>query len=345
MGELRKDPITREWVNIVVERAKRPSDFYHQEESRFVRISDHSRCPFCPGNESQTEAALLEYPADEARTRWLLRVVPNKFPAFHGESDARRTAHGVYFTAAAVGAHEVVIETPEHGKSLARLDLFQVNLVLSAWRERYLALRRDARIKYILIFRNHGGVAGASIDHAHSQIIGTPIIPQMALTKIRGLERFEREHGRCIYCDIIEQEQRDGQRIVTQNRSFIAFAPFASRHPFEIWILPFRRDAHFVNISRDEQRDLAAILKETLLRLDLCLSDPPYNLMLLTTDFSDQFHWHIEIIPRLSIAAGFELGTGIFCNVTAPEQAAQFLREVVVSTSSLETRHLVMRRN
>jgi len=340
MGELRRDPITREWVNIVVERAKRPSDFHHREESCFVRTSDHARCPFCAGNESQTEAALLEYPADETRTHWLLRVVPNKFPAFYGKGDARSTAHGVYFTAPAVGAHEVVIETPEHGKSLARLDLSQVNLVLSAWRERYLALRRDARIKYILIFRNHGRVAGASIDHAHSQIIGAPIIPQVALTKIRGLERFEREHGRCIYCDIIEQEQRDAQHIVTQNRSFVAFAPFASRHPFEVWILPLRRNAHFVNISRDEQRDLAAILKETLLRLDLCLSDPPYNLMLLTTDFSDQFHWHIEIIPRLSIAAGFELGTGIFFNVSAPEQAAQFLREVEVGAVAL--RHAIL---
>jgi UDPglucose--hexose-1-phosphate uridylyltransferase len=330
MAELRKDLITGEWVNIVVERAKRPSEFHHRKESRAVR-GEHSQCPFCPGNEVQTGASLLEYPGAADGEPWSVRVVPNKFPAFHGAGDAERVQHGINLAAPAVGAHEVVIETPEHGKSLARLELPQVERVLAAYRERYLALREDPRLEYTLVFRNHGKVAGASIEHAHSQIIGTPIIPQLAHTRIRGIERYQQEHGRCVYCDIIEQEQEDARRIVAQNASFIAFAPFASRHPFEIWILPMERKAHFVDISPGELRDLAAILKETLLRLELCLGDPPYNFMLLTTDFSEVFHWHIEIVPRLSIAAGFELGTGIYLNVVAPEQAAQFLRDVTIT--------------
>lgn len=325
MAELRRDPITREWVNIATERGKRPSDFHHREEAQLVRTRDHSRCPFCPGNETMTGQDLLRYGTGRD---WSLRVVLNKFPAFSSSGEAARTGYNLYESIPAVGAHEVIIETPHHNRSMSRLRVAQVKLVIQAYRERYLALRQDARLKYILIFRNHGRVAGASIEHAHSQIIGTPIIPQVARARIEGLQRYDAERHACAYCDMIEEELDAGERLVMQNSSFIALAPYAARHPFETWILPKERNAQFVSITEPQMADLAATLKEALLRLDLCLGDPPYNFMLLTTDFSDQFHWHIEIIPRLSIAAGFELGTGIYLNTVAPEQAASFLRAV-----------------
>jgi UDPglucose--hexose-1-phosphate uridylyltransferase len=325
MSELRKDPITREWVCISTDRARRPSDFHHKEEAALVRASDHSVCPFCPGNEGASAESILVYPSNG--DEWSLRVVPNKFPAVDENGAPIVTRYGIYQSMPGVGAHEVVIETREHGKSLAQLEHNQVELVLNAYKERYLALEKNPQNKYILIFRNHGKVAGASINHAHSQIIASPMVPQQALVKIKGVELYEDYFGICVYCDILEEELRCGERLVAQNASFVAFAPFASRHPYEMWILPRKREAHFTRIGPAETHDLAIILKETLLRLDRCLDDPPYNYMILTTSLSQQFHWHLEIIPRLTVAAGFELGTGIYINVVAPEQAAAHLRD------------------
>jgi UDPglucose--hexose-1-phosphate uridylyltransferase len=325
MSQLRKDPITREWVCISTDRAKRPSDFHHREEAALVRTSEHSVCPFCPGNESASAESILVYPS--AGGEWSLRVVPNKFPALDRNAAPPVTRCGIYQSMSGVGAHEVVIETREHGKSLAHLEQSHVERVLHAYKERYLALEKDPQNKYILIFRNHGKVAGASINHAHSQIIASPMVPQQALVKIKGVELYEDYFGNCVYCDVVEEELRFGERVVAQNASFVAFAPFASRHPYEMWILPRKREAHFARIGSEETHDLSMILKEALLRLDRCLDDPPYNYMILTTSFSEHFHWHLEIIPRLTIAAGFELGTGIYINVVAPEQAAADLRD------------------
>lgn len=330
MPELRKDLITREWVVIASERAKRPTDFHHHEEAALVRTQDHSYCPFCPGHESVAPDELLAYRAPGAAyTDWQLRVIPNKFPALDYAIGATLEERcGIYERMHGVGAHEVVIETSEHGKDLSRLDVAQIELVLRAYRERYLALRQDPRLKYILIFRNRGRVAGASIEHAHSQIIATPTIPKLAWDKIHGVQQYEEYTGRCVYCDILDTELREGERLVCMNDSFLAFAPYAARYPFETWIVPRERNAHFTAINDAQMRDFAALLKETLLCLDLCLNDPPYNFMLLTTDFSENFHWHLEIIPRLTVAAGFEMGTGIYVNVVAPEDAAAHLRAV-----------------
>lgn len=339
MPELRKDPITREWVIVATERAKRPSDFHHKEEATLVQTQDHSNCPFCPGHESATPPEILAYrpPGYIANTNgWSVRVIPNKFSALNQLGEPLLRKDGIYESMPGVGAHEVIIETPEHGKSLARLNVKQVEQVLLAYRDRYLSLRQDPWLKYILIFRNHGKVAGASIEHAHSQLVATPIIPQLAWLKIKGIERYQEYYRRCVYCDIIEQESNEGKRIVAMNGSFLSFAPYASRYPFEMWIMPKQREAHFVNISAAQTGELAAILKETLLRLDLCLDDPPYNYTLLTTDFTDNFHWHIEIVPRLSIAAGFELGTGIYINIVAPEQAASYLRHINIERQDYE---------
>ena len=332
MAELRRDPITREWVNIATERGKRPSDFHRGGRARIVGLIGHSRCPFCPGNEERTGAEVLRY----AKGRdWSVRVVANKLSAFTDCGAAARSQCGIYERMPAVGTHEIVIETPDHCRNLSRLGVAEVKQVLDAYRERYLALRKNPRIKYVLIFRNYGKIAGASIEHAHLQIVGTAIIPPAARVKIAGVQRYEEEYGSFVYCDMVEEEMWGGDRLVAQNASFLALTPYASRHPFETWIIPLERDAHFTGIGETRMADLAAILEETLLRLDLCLGDPAYNFLLLTTDLSDGPNWHIEIVPRLNVAAGFELGTGIHVNPVAPEDAAGFLREVILETREL----------
>jgi UDPglucose--hexose-1-phosphate uridylyltransferase len=255
--------------------------------------------------------------------------VPNKFPALRRDHALTLARDGIFEKMPATGSHEVVIETPEHGRSLAQLDPAQVDRVLRAYQERFLALEAE-RHHYIFIFRNHGIVAGASLEHGHSQIIASPVIPPHALQKIEGVARYAEYSGRCVYGDIVEHETRIGERIVIQNESFLCFAPFASRRPFELWIVPLKHDAHFARIDANRRRDLAAILRETLLRLDLALGDPPYNLALLTTSTDNDFHWHIEILPRLAVAGGFELGAGIYINTVAPEPAAAFLRRATV---------------
>lgn len=331
MAELRQDPITREWVNVAPERGRRPSDFARATSDAPDESSNE--CPFCPGHEHASEATLYRFPVDE-HMPWSVRVVPNKFPAFSGKGAPIRHKHGMYRSVPAVGAHEVVIETAQHNVKPADLSKKQLLLVLQAYRARYLAIRKDVRIRYVLIFGNHGAAAGASIRHAHSQIIGTPVLPQYARAKIEGVAAYEAKLGRCVYCDIVEQELDEGERIVNANASFISFAPYASRHAFETWIVPLRRNAHFVEADERELADLAAIFKDTLLRLDRALGDPPYNFVLLTTDVTQQFHWHIEIVPRLHVAAGFELGTRIFINSIAPETAAAELRQVDLSHST-----------
>lgn len=328
MAELRKDPITREWVNIAAERAQRPSAFAHAQPARKGADNLRALCPFCPGHEAMSGPELLRYA--KAGGAWSVRVLPNKFPAFFGNAKAERGCCGIYETMPAAGAHEVVIDTPEHSKSFARLSVEEIELVLRAYRERYLALLEDPRLKYVLIFHNHGPAAGASIAHSHSQIIGTPVLPQYARMKIEGVERYKKRFGRCVYCDIIEQERREETRVIARNRTFISFAPFASRHAYETWIMPLEQKARFVDIAPNEFKYLAAILRETLLRTEICLGGPSWNFVLLTTELSRQFHWHIEITPRLSVPAGFELGSGMFINTVAPELAAASLREVTL---------------
>ncbi len=331
MPELRKDPITREWVIIATERGRRPNDFARPADERTIGANRVADCPFCPGNESKTPPELLAFREEGGApdgSGWRVRVVPNRFAALQTEGEPLSVRRGIYESMSGVGAHEVVIETSEHGKDLAWLDVWQVEEVLWAYRQRYIELRKDERFKYISIFRNHGRTAGASLEHAHSQIIATPIIPWLPMMKIKGVEHYREYFQRCIYCDTVEQELGEEERLVSVNDSFISFAPYASRYPMETWIMPRERSAHFIGITAGQMRDLAAILKETLLRLDLCLDDPPYNYMLLTTDFTENFHWHIEIVPRLTVEAGFELGTGIHVNTIAPEQAVAYLRAI-----------------
>jgi UDPglucose--hexose-1-phosphate uridylyltransferase len=330
MPELRKDPIIDRWVIISTERGKRPVFFTEEEPPSKV-----SMCPLCSGNENMTPPEVFAIRPDGSppnSPNWALRVVPNKFPALRIEGDLNKEGVGLYDRMNGIGAHEVIVETPVHGQTLSNMDVHGIQNVLIAYRERVLDLTKDRRFKYIMIFKNHGSVAGASLDHSHSQLIALPIVPRRVLEEINGGLAYYKYKDRCIFCDIITQEKEDNVRIVFENARFIALSPYASRFPFEVWILPKEHEPYFISSNRDDNYFSAAeALSAVLKRYDKVLNSPPYNYMIHTTPFGDgatpHYHWHMEVIPRLTKMAGFEWGTGFYINPTPPEEATVYLRE------------------
>ena len=332
MPELRKDPVLGRWIIISTERAKRPTDFKREETKIEAPI-----CPFCEGNEHMTPPEIISYRDNGTspdKPGWRLRVVSNKFLALRVEGDLDKKGEGIYDRMNGVGAHEVVIETPEHKISMSQLSLTNVYEIIKSYKERFLDLKKDVRMSYIMLFKNVGAVAGASLEHTHTQLIGLPTIPKIVNEEMTGSKNFYDFRGRCIFCDMIVQESEEGERMVAQTENFVAFEPFASRFPFETWILPKDHESHFENISDNSVNDLARILKMVLLKLESALEMPPYNFIIHTTPFtfekSEYYHWHIEIIPRLTKVAGFEWGTDFYINPVLPEDSGKFLREIEV---------------
>jgi UDPglucose--hexose-1-phosphate uridylyltransferase len=328
--ELRKDPITGRWVIISTERGNRPSSF-----SSVVRTGEASQCPFCPGNEDATPPEVLAYrqPGSEPnRPGWRLRVISNRYPALKIEGSLDRQPKGIYDRMNGIGAHEVFIETSDHHRDLVDMSDHEVRDVLWAYRERMADLERDIRFKYILIFKNHGEAAGASLEHSHSQLIATPIVPSRVEEQLEGAKKYHDFKERCIFCDIVRQEIQDDERIIKDHDAFIAFEPFAARFPFEVWIVPKAHQSSFLETSDADYLDLAKCLKDTLLRIKLALNDPPFNYILhsrpTSKESQEYYHWHLEIIPKLTKVAGFEWGSGFYINPTAPEVAATFLRNI-----------------
>ena len=294
-------------------------------------------CPFCSSNETSTPPevyAIRENGSGPNSPGWSLRVVPNKFPALKVEGDLNREGVGIFDKMNGIGAHEVIIETPDHMLDLVDLGNSDFDNVIRAYRDRILELRNDSRFKYILVFKNHGEAAGASLEHSHSQLIATPILPKRVMEELSGAKQYFDYKERCIYCDIIRQEINEDIRIVAKNDSFIAIEPFASRFPFETWVLPSFHESAFEKIRGDTISQLVSVLRETLKRLSRALNNPPYNLMIHTSpldnSYQNEYHWHIEIIPKLVRVAGFEWGTGFYINPTTPEDAAKFLNEVEI---------------
>jgi UDPglucose--hexose-1-phosphate uridylyltransferase len=264
---------------------------------------------------------------------WRVRVVPNKYPALRIEGPLGRRASGMYDLMNAVGAHEVVIESPDHRAQLADLSAGQVAEVLWAYRDRFTDLKKDARFRYILIFKNQGAEAGATLEHAHTQIIATPVVPKRVTEEIQGARHHFDQRERCIYCDILQQELDSQARVVARNAHFVALEPFAARFPFETWVLPSVHAASFETIDRDQVTALAALLREVLLRIRHALEEPAFNYVLHTAPtrgdgIGEYYHWHLEIMPKLTRVAGFEWGSGFYINPTPPEAAAQALRDV-----------------
>jgi UDPglucose--hexose-1-phosphate uridylyltransferase len=332
MPELRRNPITKEWVIIATERGQRPQDFKAASEDPSTRQAFEENCPFCPGHEHMTPPEVLAYRRAGRKdgSGWWVRVVPNKFPALAIEGDLDRHGYGMYDRMNGVGAHEVIVETPEHNKCVATIAPHQAEEVVWAYRERYLDLQKDVRFKYILIFRNQGRAAGASLVHPHSQLIALPFVPSQIRLLLMGARDYHGFRERCIYCDMVHQESHYGRRVVAENERFIAFVPFAPKYAFETWIVPKVHNAHFAGEDRDGVRLFARILQQTLHMVGAALNHPPYNYTLHTAPFElgpqEVFHWHLTIMPRLAIAAGFEMGSGIYINTVPPENAAEYLR-------------------
>src|SRR5207244_1195411 len=258
MPELRKDPVVSRWVIISTERSRRPASFVPGTHAKKKHV-----CPFCAGNEDRTPPEVFAYrPGGGAPNTpgWKVRVVPNKFPALQIEGTLDRRGEGLYDKMNGVGAHEVVIEGPQHDQDLADLPVEHIEQVLIAYRERVLDLHRDRRFRYVLIFKNHGDQAGATLEHTHTQLIATPIIPKSIQEELEGARRYYELKERCVFCDIVQQETAEGvgRRLVSMNDRFLALEPFAPRFPFETWILPRRHDASFEVLERPEElRDMA----------------------------------------------------------------------------------------
>lgn len=329
MPELRKDPVTGRWVIIATERAMRPTDFVREH----VVPQGARLCPFCPGNEQKTPPEILAYRDSGGPNEpgWRVRVVPNKFPALRVEGELNRQGEGLYDKMNGVGAHEVIIETPDHQRTFGDLTEKQVEEVLWAFRDRILDLRKDVRLRYILVFKNHGEAAGASLEHTHSQLIALPVVPKRVQEEMDGARRYYDFKERCIFCDIVRQEMESGPRVILESDHHLAVAPYAARFPFETWVVPKRHHSHFEAAEAPAIQNLAWVLRVVIRKIDKVLERPAYNLMLHTAPVQEgamtHYHWHIELIPRLTRVAGFEWGAGFYINPTPPEVAAAFLRE------------------
>ena len=334
MPDLRKDPIVGRWVIVAKSRARRPHDFDSSPRMRKGRF-----CPFCEGHEDKTPDEIIAYRnqgSQANRKGWRVRVVPNKFPALEIEGDLNKRGEGIYDMMQGVGAHEVIIECPEHLVSTSQLSEEQVREVLWVYRDRLVDLKKDPRLVYGMIFKNVGAEAGASLEHTHSQLIVTPIVPINVWEEMTGSLEFYNFRGRCVYCDMIQQELACEQRIVLDSPSFVAFCPFASRFPFETWLLPKVHSSHYENIQKNGVEELSGVMKQVIGKIEAALDRPAYNYIVHTAPFDTQelgyYHWHIEIAPSLTKAAGFEWGTGFYINPVTPEEAAGFLREVEAET-------------
>ncbi len=335
MPDLRKDPIVGRWVIIATDRAKRPQDFRRDDN---VQLGGF--CPFCETNEDKTPPEIMAYrePHSGVNNRgWRVRVVPNKFPALQVEGALDKRGDGIYDLMNGVGAHEVIIECPHHEYSMSRLSVENIREVLWVYRDRLVDLKRDPRLVHGLIFKNVGALAGASLEHSHSQLIVTPVVPISVWEEMTGSLEFYNYRGRCIYCDMIQQELATGSRVVLDTPSFVVFCPFASRFPFETWVLPKQHSSHYENIPRQGVEEMGVVLKTILSKLELALDTPPYNYIIHTAPFDTKeiphYHWHLEIIPRLTRIAGFEWGSGFYINPVLPEKAAAFLGEIDVDLS------------
>ncbi|MFL5302798.1 MAG: galactose-1-phosphate uridylyltransferase [Anaeromyxobacteraceae bacterium] len=332
MPELRRDPIVGRWVIIATERARRPT-----EVPRNPDPAPPGLCPFCPGHEDKTprEVYVAGRPPTAAANSpgWKVRVVPNRYPALMIEGELEREADGIYDRMNGIGAHEVIIETPDHTRDLGALSDAEVTEVLFAFKARVIDLRNDMRFRYILLFKNHGTPAGATLEHAHSQLIALPATPRQVQEEIEGARRHFEHRERCIFCDIVNQERKERTRLVYENEEFVAFAPWAPRSPFETWIVPKRHESNFEMEPKERLAYCAQALRSTLRRLGAALGDPPYNFIVHSNPLRDaaspSYHWHIEVMPALTHVAGFEWGSGFHINPVPPEEAAEFLRLVV----------------
>jgi UDPglucose--hexose-1-phosphate uridylyltransferase len=340
MSTLRFDPTTSDWVIFAPSRSLRPREPAQTTGAAGEPTAPAAACPFCPGNEALTPPEIYSIPAiGGSGPRWRVRVVANKFPALKIEDNPERLSEdGVFRYMPGCGAHEVIVESPDHFRPLAQQPVDQIQCVLETLQWRYRDLMRDPRFQTIIIFKNHGVEAGTSLAHPHWQLIATPVVPRLLRMKhFEAGEYFDRT-GACLYCELLQQELEAGKRIVARNDHFAAILPYASHSPFETWILPLQRQASFMLVNQIQINALSGLLKKVLLKLYTGLNNPAFNLTINDVPRGDEdkayFLWHMRIVPRLTTAAGFELGSGMSINTVLPEAAAQFLNEVPIANGT-----------
>jgi len=330
MPELRIDPITGHKVLIAEDRAGRPNDF---ESAEATQSPDASSCPFCAGHEQETPGSLLEFPDD--RGNWRVRIIPNKYPAVSTDLEMHNAAGTRLFSSQpAYGSHEVIIESPQHIQDFAELSLDDFTDVLLVSRDRLRHWSSDATMQHATWFKNVGFAAGASLEHAHSQLMALPFVPEVVANEMQSARHFYDREEECIFCRLLQEELEQGKRLVAEEGPYAAFCAYAGRQPFETWILPTSHAPHFEQLADKEVRPLASLLQQVVRRLQTQLNPLSYNLILHTTPFGEKeakfYHWHFELIPRTAQLAGFEWGTGVYINSLSPERAAQRLRDAKI---------------
>ncbi|MCL5023007.1 MAG: galactose-1-phosphate uridylyltransferase [Nitrospirae bacterium] len=329
MHELRKDPLLCRWVAVTSE-SKSPGEYCLPEER-----SEGTACVLCPGRERETPP---EIAAIREGGRWWTRVIPNFRPVLHVEGDLGRRGLGMYDRMNSVGANEIIIDSPEHDKQPEDIGIEQVRRIVRLYRDRVADLEKDSRLRYILIFKNSGKGAGAIYSHPHSEVMATPVIPKLIKEELDGAKQYYAYKERCIFCDIMREESRNGERVVFETRDFFSFSPFAPKFPFETWILPKSHSCAFQQTGESEMEDLSLMFCTVLKKMRAILGDSPYNYFFHTAPnriprrdhwhtLGDDFHWHIEIVPRLLMTSGFEQGSDFYVLTTSPEDAAKYLRE------------------
>ena len=328
-SQMRLNRATGEWVIYAPSRRKRPHDFQTKKPVENIPPQHLETCPFCIGNENVLQSKILEFPSS-SDGKWQTRVISNKYPALTTQVPTQRLAHGIYVKTGGYGRQEVIIESPNHAQTLATLSVKQVEILIDTYHQRYLAFMEDPEIMMVTIFRNHGSSAGASLRHPHSQIIATSIVPRNRRWQDEEAQRYFDHWNRCLYCDMLEFEIQEKERIISENESFVAFIPFAAEVSCEVWLMPKRHQADFGCISNIEKKDFAEILQFVLANLYHKLDNPDYNYVIHSAvrykTEEPQVHWYCQILPRLSTQAGFEIGSGISINPSLPEDDAKFLR-------------------
>lgn len=332
MPELRQNMATKEWVIIATERAKRPEDFTKGAEPKKPLPDFVETCPFCPGNEGKTPPEISRIPGGPKG--WKVRVIPNKFSALSAEGPRIMKFDGVNRSMTGVGVHEVIIETPSHNRNVGLLTDDEVRDLFRTYLDRYMVVHQDPRVELVIVFRNHGASAGTSLEHPHSQVIGVPLVPTHIRSRMEEAMRFFDDVGECVFCKMMSDEMKAKERLVLESEHFVSFVPYAALSPFHTWVVPRRHMAKFDQASNTELMDLALHVRTVLRKFYVGLNDPDLNFIIRSVpkhmENTPFFHWYVSVVPRLTKAAGFELGTGIHINVALPEDSARFLREVKV---------------
>lgn len=332
MPELRLNLVTREWVIIATERAKRPMDFKNSIDKRIIP-EFLKTCPFCPGNESKTPTERSRLPLEGP---WRVRTVDNKYPAL-GKGEKKLSADGFRRSVSGVGIHEVIVESPVHNRTTALMSLPDIEDIFRTYRGRFIEAHKDPRVEHTIIFKNHGEDAGITIEHTHSQLVAVPVVPIQIRDRVQAALHFFDDTGECMLCAMIKREREEGVRVVLETDRFLTFVPYAALSPFHTWIFPKRHSAAFSTIDDGEIKEIAYHLKVLLSKFYYGLEDPAYNYVIRSgrpqDDGNEYCHWYLSIVPRLTKAAGFELGSGMFINTVVPEKSAEFLRSVRVETA------------